>query len=107
MKKVFTFLLALSSLMFIVNCASPQPQKKFYWTHRYKTPQIFHADRAECLVMANTQPQANYPSHPISGGFAGGFAYGMNIAAAKEAKRARESIFSSCMQGKGWYLQEQ
>jgi len=87
--------------------------------HNSKTLQNFHADRAECLAMANSggsnpQNQVNYPSYPTGGGFTGGFNYGMNMAAAIDAGRAqrraqqmREEIFCSCMQGKGWYLQEQ
>ena len=65
------------------------------------------------------QYQVNYPQYPTPStnkysGFSQGFTHGMNMGAAIAASNAQyraqrmyEEIFSSCMQGKGWSLQEQ
>lgn len=111
MRLLFPLLCALS----LTACMS-NPSTETRWDHPTKTKANFHADRAECMTMANAGSSVNHSapamipnSHYSAGGFASGFASGMNNGAAianalnrSTENNRRLSIARSCMIGKGY-----
>lgn len=92
--------------MFVISgCAREQ-----VWVNPNKTTQDFYADRAACNSMSQgvSNPQIYSPPNPSYGNnsFATGFEQGWNNMSAMNAVTASNQIFSDCMMGYGWQLQD-
>ncbi|GLY59307.1 hypothetical protein Pcaca05_01650 [Pectobacterium carotovorum subsp. carotovorum] len=93
------------SLLSISGCAQEQ-----VWVNPSKTTQDFYSDRATCNSMSQgvSNPQIYSPT-PTTGydnnPFMTGFTQSWNNASAMNAVAAKNQIFSDCMMGMGWSLQ--
>lgn len=93
------------SLLSISGCAQEQ-----VWVNSNKTTQDFYSDRATCNSMSQgvSNPQIYSPT-PATGydnnPFMTGFTQSWNNASAMNAVAAKNQIFSDCMMGMGWSLQ--
>ncbi|MFJ5346660.1 hypothetical protein [Pectobacterium parvum] len=92
------------SLLSISGCAQEQ-----VWVNPSKTTQDFYSDRATCNSMSQgvsnpqiySPPQTGHGNNP----FMTGFMQGWNNGSAMNAVAAKNQIFSDCMMGMGWSLQ--
>ncbi|MGQ5289878.1 hypothetical protein ACULN0_11050 [Pectobacterium actinidiae] len=93
------------SLLSISGCAQEQ-----VWVNPSKTTQDFYSDRATCNSMSQgvSNPQIYSPT-PTTGydnnPFMTGFTQSWNNASAMNAVADKNQIFSDCMMGMGWSLQ--
>lgn len=92
--------------MFVISGCS----REQVWVNPNKTTQDFYADRAVCNSMSQgvSNPQIYSPPNPSYGNnsFATGFEQGWNNMSAMNAVTTSNQIFSDCMMGYGWLLQD-
>ncbi|MEI7375643.1 MULTISPECIES: hypothetical protein [Dickeya] len=93
----------LIPLLVVSGCAGEQ-----VWVNPHKTTQDFYADRAACNSMSQgvSNPQIYSAPTTSNNPFNTGFTQGWNNASAMNAVTASKQIFSDCMMGKGWTLQD-
>lgn len=78
------------------------------WHKSGASTQEFYSDKAECSAMSGSgNHQINTPQMNSGGGFNDGFQQGWNNAAAIGAAGRQGRIFSDCMAGRGWSLQDE
>ena len=70
------------------------------WTNDYKNTQEFYADLARCEAMSNS---AGYGGQVMYGNNAMANTWNQN--AAMSAANSRNSIFTNCMMGEGWRVE--
>lgn len=104
-------ILPLITMTFIINGCSNFDTKPLAWKHKkHHNSQLFYKDNSQCLSMsgkASTPVIIPNPYRSYGTGFAAGMQNGFtnnyNALNAANTQRTRNTIYTQCMYGKGYY----